>query len=455
MKIINPATGNLLSEVAMESEDSLLEKFLSLNEGQPRWQNTTIQDRLNVLARFGNRVQNDIDRLAEILTQETGKPIRQSRNEIKGANNRIEHLLQAGEKWLAPEVMEENGGVRESIVYEPLGVIANISAWNYPYNVGYNVFLYGLAAGDAVLYKPSEYATLSGLAIADHLWKSGIPEDVFQVVVGDGGVGQQLLDLDLDGYFFTGSYRTGQHIAQQVAPKLVPLQLELGGKDPLYVMDDVTHVKEVAIQAAEGSFYNAGQSCCAVERIYVSDRIYDDFVKYFTEEVASYKTGNPLEQETFIGPLTRPQQITVLQDQIEDALRRGAAVLTGGKKIEGSGHFFQPTVLTHVDHTMQVMKEESFGPVIGIQKVTSDTEALSLMKDTEYGLTAAVFGSDEKRVMAILEKLDTGTVYWNCCDRVSPYVPWSGRKNSGLGSTLSAQGIRAFVQPKAYHMRKV
>jgi acyl-CoA reductase-like NAD-dependent aldehyde dehydrogenase len=262
-----------------------------------------------------------------------------------------------------------------------------------------------------------------------------------------------LLEEDFDGYFFTGSYSTGQHIAKAVAHKLVPVQLELGGKDPLYVMGDVLDVKQAAINAAEGAFYNNGQSCCAVERIYVDEVIYDDFVSAFTEEVKSYTIGSPLNENTFIGPLTRPQQVQILENQVADALQNGAVLLTGGKKLHRKGNYFEPTVLTNCHHGMQIMMEESFGPIIGIQKVKTDQEAVDLMCDTPYGLTAAVFSHDKARAMRVLQQMNTGTVYWNCCDRVSPNVPWSGRKNSGLGVTLSSQGIRAFVQPKAYHLR--
>jgi len=282
---------------------------------------------------------------------------------------------------------------------------------------------------------------------------AGVPADVFQCIIGDGRLGQMVLEEDIDGYFFTGSYATGQRIAKSVAHKLVPLQLEMGGKDPLYVTDDVPDVKQAAINAAEGAFYNNGQSCCAVERIYVSDGIYDAFVAAFVEEVASYKMGDPTHTETFVGPLTREQQISVLNEQLTDAIQKGATLKIGGSEPEHKGYYYQPTVLTDCNHSMKVMRDESFGPIIGIQKVTSDEEAVALMQDTEYGLTAAVFSSNEERAIDILKEMNTGTVYWNCCDRVSPNLPWSGRKNSGLGSTLSSQGIRAFVQPKAYHLR--
>ncbi len=454
MLVKNPATDTVLTTLAAIELDDLQKIVVDLHKGQKKWAQYPLQERLGHVVKFGQLILSHKQELAEILTKETGKPISQSINEIQGAQNRIEHLVSNAERWLSTEHVTPIGATQELIVYEPLGVIANISAWNFPYNVGFNVFLYALVAGNAVLYKPSEFATLTGREFEKYLHQAGVPEDVFRCVVGDSLTGQQVLDLSLNGYFFTGSYKTGVHIAQSVAHKLVPVQLELGGKDPLYVTEDVVDVQQAAVSAAEGAFYNNGQSCCAVERIYVSDKIYDQFVQAFIDEVASYPVGNPMLLDTFIGPLTREVQLVVLQEQIQDALLKGASLRLGGHIIDSSGYYHQPTVLVDCNHDMSLMREETFGPLIGIQKVSSDEEAIQLMRDTDYGLTAAVFSSNRDRAMAILKEMDTGTVYWNCCDRVSPNVPWSGRKNSGLGSTLSSQGIRAFVQPKAYHLRQ-
>ncbi|MDO5980855.1 aldehyde dehydrogenase family protein [Flavivirga spongiicola] len=453
MNIINPATGAIISTIESDTQESLNAKLESLRQGQKSWTKRSIEERLNCIKKFGELVQENKDELAQILTSETGKPLQQSLNEIQGAQNRVDHLCSYAQQWLAPEVLVNKGPTLERIKYEPLGVIANISAWNFPYNVGYNVFLYALVAGNAVLYKPSEFATLTGKQFEAYLHQAGIPKDVFQCVIGDGSLGQHILESHVDGYFFTGSHKTGLHIYQTVAPKMVPVQLELGGKDPLYVTEDVVDVKQSAINAAEGAFYNNGQSCCAVERIYIAEGIYDEFIEAFTEEVTSYKIGDPTDLSTFIGSLTRGQQLEVLKEQVEDAVAKGATLLAGGKAIEGDGYYFEPTVLANCNHDMKVMIDESFGPIIGLQKVSSDEEATSLMLDTEYGLTSAVFSSNEERAMHILDHMNSGTVYWNCCDRVSPNIPWSGRKNSGLGSTLSSQGIRAFVQPKAYQLR--
>ncbi|MCC5930066.1 MAG: aldehyde dehydrogenase family protein [Cyclobacteriaceae bacterium] len=454
MEIINPATEEVIARIDTDSPMDVQQKIEKLRKGQKEWAKQAIADRLEIIQRFGQRVQDQIDDLAGILTSETGKPLQQAYNEIKGANNRIVHLMAHAEKALAPEYLVTAGATLEHIVYEPLGLIANISAWNYPYNVGYNVFLYALVAGNAVCYKPSEYASLTGLKFRDLLYESGLPENVFECFTGGPATGEELLKAPLNGYFFTGSYATGKYIAERVAEKLVPVQLELGGKDPLYVANDVANVQQAAINAAEGAFYNTGQSCCAVERIYVHGDIFDEFLKAFVTEVKGYKTGSPLENDTFIGPLTRRQQRDVILEQVQDALNKGAILETGGKALEGKGYFMEPTVLTRVDHSMRIMREESFGPVIGIQKVKDDEEALRLMQDTEYGLTAAIYSSSYERAELLMKEIDAGTVYWNCCDRVSPEVPWSGRKHSGLGSTLSTVGIRAFTQPKAYHKRQ-
>lgn len=453
MNVINPATEEIIANLKTDSKSSLGQKLQLLKAGQKSWRKVEIKDRLSIIKKFGELVKSRHEELAEILTCETGKPIKQARGEILGSLNRFSHISQNAEKWLSEELMT-TGQTTERIVYEPLGVIANISAWNFPYNVGFNVFLYALVSGNAVLYKPSEFASLTGLKFKELLHEAGISKDVFEIAIGSGEVGQYLLEENFEGYFFTGSYKTGLHIANTVAYKLVPMQLELGGKDPLYIMDDVTDIRQSAINAAEGAFYNNGQSCCAVERIYVHENIYDEFLQFFIEEVKTYQLGDPKEEDTFIGSLTREQQIKVILDQIEEAVQKGAKIELGGDRVNRKGYFLNPTVLTNVDHSMNVMKEESFGPVIGIQKVKSDQEAVELMNDTDYGLTSAVFSSDQVRAKEVLDQMDTGTVYWNCCDRVSPNVPWSGRKHSGLGSTLSYTGIRAFTQPKAYHWRK-
>jgi acyl-CoA reductase-like NAD-dependent aldehyde dehydrogenase len=453
MQIINPATEEIIGEVPEDTEASVKEKWALLRAGQPVWAAKTVEERVACIARFYEALDQEKAVLAETLTSETGKPLQQSYNELNGARNRIRYFLDNSARWLAEEWVVAEGPTREKIVYEPLGVIANISAWNYPYLVGVNVFIPALIGGNAVFYKPSEYSTLTGLHIRRLLYGSGVPENVFQVVTGKGKAGEWLLELPLNGYFFTGSYRTGRLIAEKVASKLAPCQLELGGKDPLYVMDDVKDIAQVAGAALEGVVYNNGQSCCAVERIYVQEGVYDAFVQSYVEQLRKLVVGDPREAGTEIGPLSRPGQLDFLEGQIADAVGKGAKLLYGGRRVNRKGYYIEPAVLVDVNHGMKLMMEESFGPVVGIQKVSSDAEAAALMADTEYGLTAAVYSASYERAEKVMRQLNTGTVYWNCCDRVSASVPWSGRKHSGLGMTLSYQGIRAFVQPKAYHIR--
>ncbi len=215
----------------------------------------------------------------------------------------------------------------------------------------------------------------------------------------------------------------------------------------------LTDIKSVAAATADGAFYNNGQSCCSVERIYVQENVYDEYVEEFVKEVRSWKSGMPTDDGIYLGPLTRSDQLHVLAHQVNDALQKGATVLTGGNRMDKKGYFFEPTVLANVNHDMLVMKDESFGPVIGIEKVINDEEAIQLMQDTDYGLTASVYSSDKTRAENILKQLDTGSGYWNCCDRVSAALPWSGRKHSGFGVTLSHAGLRAFTRPKAFHFR--
>lgn len=453
MQIINPATEEIIAEVKEDSKESLTGKFELLQSNQSLWQKVSLAERVNVLRKFADLLEKNIENLALILTSEVGKPLQQSRNEITGARKRIQWLASNAEKYLSPETMTFEEGMEEKIVYEPLGVVCNISAWNYPYLVGINVFVPALLAGNAVMYKPSEYATLTGLEIEKLLKEAGVPQNVFQAAAGAEAVGEILLDLPFDGYFFTGSYKTGKYIYEKVAHKMVPCQCELGGKDPLYVAEDIADITSVAAGTADGAFYNNGQSCCAVERIYVHEKVYEDYIAAFAKEVKSWKAGSPADEGVYIGPLSRKDQLITLEQQVKDAVEKGAVIVAGGHRIDKRGYFFEPTILTNVDHTMSVMKDESFGPVIGIMKVKSDEEAVKLMRDTEYGLTAAVYSSDKLKAENILQQINTGTGYWNCCDRVSPALPWSGRKHSGFGATLSHTGLRAFTKPKAWHLR--
>ena len=270
------------------------------------------------------------------------------------------------------------------------------------------------------------------------------------LVVGAGATVAALVEQPIDGLFFTGSVATGQRIAAALAGRLVKLQLELGGKDPTYVRADADP-KVAAESLADGAMYNSGQSCCSVERIYVHEAVHDAFVEHFLATVDGLKVGDPMDEGTYIGALARAPQLDVLDAQVADAQAKGAVLRRGGHRLAGNA--YAPTVFTEVNHTMALMRDESFGPVIGIQKVAGDDEAVALMNDTRYGLTAGVYTTDEAAARALLARVNAGSVYWNCCDRVSPRLPWSGVGDSGIGLTLSTEGLRTFTRPKAWHLR--
>ncbi len=453
LSIHNPATGALITTVDADDASSVAAKYAAARAAQVAWAATPLAQRKACINAFRAGVIRELDTLATIMTQETGKPITMSRNELNGLLGRIDFFLQEVDALLQTQTVHADGGMTEQIQHLPLGVVANISAWNYPWFVGCNVIVPALLTGNAVLYKPSEYATLTGLAIGRLLHEAGVPRDVFTVLVGGGDVGAALQAQKIDGLFFTGSYGTGAKIAQALGPRLVKLQLELGGKDPTYVCDDADP-KIAAESLADGAMYNTGQSCCSVERIYVHEKIHDDFVAAFVETVKTFKAGDPMADGTYIGAITRAPQLDVLDAQVADAKAKGASLLVGGGRLAGPGHWFAPTVFGNVNHDMELMREESFGPIIGIQKVSGDAEAVRLMNDTRYGLTAGVFTPDEARARTLLAQVNAGSVYWNCCDRVSPRLPWSGYGDSGIGLTLSTYGIQTFTRPKAWHLHK-
>ncbi len=451
--IHNPATGVLLAAPNADDAASIAAKAAAARAAWPAWSRVPLAEKLAMLQRLRAAIVAERDALAATLTLELGKPITQARHELDGVLPRIDFFLEQTAGAIGDEHVFDGGGMHEQIAHVPLGVIAHVSAWNYPWFIGCNVIVPALLTGNAVLYKPSEHATLTGLHITRLLHAAGVPAAVMHCLVGAGEVGAGLLQQPLDGVFFTGSHATGSRIAQAVAPRLLRLQLELGGKDPAYVRADAD-VRAAAASLADGAMYNTGQSCCAVERIYVHASLHDAFVEHFVAAVKGMRLGDPLQPETDIGAIARAPQLAVLQEQVRDALAQGATLQLGGRVLPGPGQWFEPTVLTGVAHRMRLMREESFGPIIGIQRVSGDDEALRLMNDTRYGLTAAVYTRDEAQARALLAQVRAGSVYWNCCDRVSPRLPWSGHGDSGVGVTLSRYGIQAFTRPKAWHLRQ-
>ncbi|MEO0985717.1 MAG: aldehyde dehydrogenase family protein [Cyanobacteria bacterium J06639_14] len=461
LSIINPATETLVQTIPNDDVTVVQQKATAARTAQPEWAARSLAERIGAIAQFRDLLQQQQAELAAILTSETGKPITQANNEIAATQSRIDFFIDHVAQVIAPDTVHQDpigipgtAALEEVITHDPLGVVANISAWNYPYFVGSNVFIPALLTGNAVLYKPSEFASLTGLAIANLLHTAGVPQDIFVPVIGGGSTGAALLEQSLNGVFFTGSYATGKKIAAAAAAQLAKVQLELGGKDPAYICDDVADVAAVAAAVADGAFYNNGQSCCAIERIYVHAAIYEEFLEAFLATVNGFVMGDPSDANTYLGPVSRQVHLDELERQVKDAVTQGATLHCGGHRIEGTGWYFAPTVLTEVSHAMAVMRDETFGPIIGIQKVENDADAIALMNDTAYGLTAAVYSSNRHRAVKILGQVNSGTAYWNCCDRVSPHLPWSGRGHSGIGATLSLEGIRTFTQPRGWHFKQ-
>ncbi|MCB9586930.1 MAG: aldehyde dehydrogenase family protein [Polyangiaceae bacterium] len=453
--VINPATDELITQLPEPESGQVAAAFARAQAAQKSWQATPYPERAICIARFAALLDEETSALALTTTREMGKPIAQAEGEVKALQGRISFFLERTEAELRDEQLlsADQGGTAERIRHEPLGVIGNISAWNYPYFVGGNVFLPALLTGNAVLYKPSELASMTGEYLGRLLHESGIPKDVFQVLVGGPSVGQALLDQPLGAMFFTGSNATGARIASALAPRMIKFALELGGKDPVYLADDID-LGHAAENMAEGAFYNTGQSCCAVERIYVHASRYEGFLEAFVAATQKLKLGDPEERDTFIGPLARRSAaISDLQKQVDEAKQRGARILLGGERAPRAGHYYQPTIVADAPQDSLIMQAESFGPIIGVRAVKDDAEAVQLMNDTTYGLTASVYSKDEARALKILEEVDAGTGYFNCCDRVSPRLPWTGRRGSGIGCTLSTYGIEAFLRPKALHLR--
>jgi acyl-CoA reductase-like NAD-dependent aldehyde dehydrogenase len=451
LEVCNPATGSLLRSVAVTELGEIEQKVARARRAQPAWAARGVEERVTFVRAFRALLDAEVEECAQLTTSEVGKPIRQSRGEARAVLERIDWFVEHGPQVMMPREVTSGAGVDERITYEPVGVVAHISAWNYPYFVALNSVVPALLAGNAVLYKPSEHATLTGLRLVDLMHRAGIPVDVVHAVVGGGVAGAALLAADIDMVCFTGSYATGVQVASAAADRLLRVQLELGGKDACYVCDDVD-VESAALAVAEGAFYNAGQSCSAIERVYVHDAIADAFLDALVEAVGAYRVGDPADDATDLGPLARAAQLDVLDAQIADAVGKGARVLCGAGRIDRPGNWYEPTVLADVSARMAVMRDESFGPVIGVERVANDDGAIAQMDDTEFGLGASVFTRDRLRAERILSRLDVGNAYWNVSDRSSVRLPWAGRRHSGTGVSMSESGVRAFLREKAWHL---
>jgi acyl-CoA reductase-like NAD-dependent aldehyde dehydrogenase len=387
------------------------------------------------------------------ITRQMGKPLSQARREVDTMLDRAETMLRLAPSGLQDEELPPKEGFRRFIRREPLGIVLDIPAWNYPLLITVNCVLPALLAGNAVLIKHARLTPLCGDAFADAFRATALPADlVASVHVPHDTVRRLIERRAVDFISFTGSVEGGREVYRQASAQLLDMGLELGGKDPALVCEDANFDFTVA-NLVDGAFYNAGQSCCAVERIYVARPLYRKFVDAYVAEVRKYRVGNPEDGTTDVGPLAQRKALDFLEFQVAQAAGNGARVLTGGKRMPGRGFYFEPAVLLDVDHGMSVMTEESFGPVIGIMPVDSEDEGVRLMNDSPYGLTASIWTEDPERGEALAAKTAAGTVYLNRCDYLDPELPWVGIKDSGHGCTLSRLGFHYLTRPKSFHLR--
>jgi acyl-CoA reductase-like NAD-dependent aldehyde dehydrogenase len=454
LAIVNPATGAHLRDVDCDAPAVVHAKLARARTAQVRWRAKPLAERVAELTAALEYFRREKEHVARDVTREMGKPIAQSRGEVETLLARAAHLLALAPEALAPEHPKEKPGFVLGIRHEPLGVVLDIAAWNYPLIVPVNVIVPALAAGNALVLKHSPKSPAAGEHFARALATLSEP-DVFQnVVVPDAEAGELLTAPEIDHVCFTGSVRTGRTVYRAAAERLIGVGLELGGKDPAYVAADAD-LAFAAENVVDGACYNAGQSCCAVERAYVHASLYEAFLERATLAMQGYRLGDPLEESTTMGPLVERASLQKVESHVADALARGARLLCGGRRRPDlAGFFYEPTLLADVPDDALVMREETFGPVLPVRAVRDDDEALRAMNDSRYGLTASVWTRDAARVERFVAELEAGTVFQNRCDYLDPALPWTGWKESGLGSTLSRHGFLHLTRRKSVHLRR-
>ena len=456
IQCISPIDGSVYAERPAMSLEAATEAVARVRKAQKAWARRPLEDRVQLVLKGVARLNEMADEVVPELAHMMGRPVRYG-GEYKGFNERSNYVAAIAADSLAPLVVEASDSFERRIEREPHGVVFVIAPWNYPYMTAINTIAPALMAGNTVVIKHATQTLLVGERMVRAFVEAGVPDDVFINLFLDHATTSALIAAGNFNFInFTGSVEGGRSIERAAAGTFAGLGLELGGKDPGYVMEDAD--LDAAVDTLmDGATYNSGQCCCGIERIYVHESLYDAFVEKSVAWVSNYKLGNPLDAETTLGPMANKRFAKVVREQIADAVSKGAKALVDPKLFpaDDGGAYIMPQVLVNVDHSMAFMKDETFGPAVGIMKVKSDDEALGLMNDSPYGLTASLWTQDPERAARIGRDIETGTVFMNRADYLDPALCWTGVKETGKGGSLSVLGFQNLTRPKSYHLKKV
>ena len=457
----DPATGEEIGRAPLASAEDVRQAVARARAAQLAWANLSFAKRGRVILQARKLMLGERDEIALLVSRETGKPVAEALSmEIVPTLAAMHYFATASENLLRPQKIDigQYGlmGRSSAIVFKPLGVIGIISPWNFPLATPADEVVMALMAGNAVVLKPSELTPLIALKLGDIFSRAGLPAGLLEIVTGDGSTGSALIDARVDKIMFTGSVATGKRVAEAAAKHLTPVVLELGGKDPMIVLDDA-HIENAARGAVWGAFANAGQACASVERCYVQESIASKFIEHVVAETESLKQGLGTEDAVDIGAMSNERQLQIVADHVTDAKQRGATILTGGQRGANlDGLFYEPTVLTNVDHDMAIMRDETFGPVLPVMTFKTEAEAIELANDSVYGLTASVWTKDISKGRRIAERIEAGTVMVNevVYTHGIAQTPWGGVKDSGYGRTHGRMGLLELVHPQHIHVNR-
>jgi acyl-CoA reductase-like NAD-dependent aldehyde dehydrogenase len=453
---VSPIDGSLVAERPYASDAEIARVVAGARAAQARWRETPLAERAQICTSFVDAFVAERDAIAREITLQMGRPIMHSPGELRGFEERARAMIAIAPEALADVRPAPKPGFTRFVRREPVGVVLTIAPWNYPLLTAVNSIVPALLAGNAVILRHSSQTPLCAERFRDAFDAASLPEGVFGALHCDHAATERLIaSPGIDFVAFTGSVDAGRAVSRAAAQRFIGTGLELGGKDPAYVRPDADLGFAVA-ELVDGAFFNAGQSCCGIERIYVHTDVYEPFVEQYAELVRRYVLGDPRDPATSLGPVVRTAAADLVRAQVAEALARGARALIDAREFardEPGTPYLAPQVLVDVDHGMRVMTEESFGPVVGIARVASDDEAIARMNDSEFGLTASVWTADDRAALALGARVETGTFFMNRCDYLDPALAWTGVKNSGRGCTLSRVGFEQLTRPKSFHLR--